>query len=138
MLRDRDLLDQHGVLRGATEVPFPESIQALIAARLDTLPQERKILLQDAAVLGKVFWAGAVGAMDARDPHEVERALHELSRKELVRPSRQSSMEGDAEYGFWHVLVRDVAYAQIPRARASTEASSRGRVDRANRRRPHG
>ena len=48
---------------------------------------------------------------------EVEQALHELSRKELVRPTRTSSMEGEAEYGFWHALVRDVCYAQIPRAR---------------------
>ena len=71
---------------------------------------------ETAAVIGAVFWAGAVGAMDDRDPHEVERALHELSRKELVRPARQSSMEGEAEYGFWHLLVRDVAYQQIPRA----------------------
>jgi class 3 adenylate cyclase/tetratricopeptide (TPR) repeat protein len=102
--------------RGIEDVAVPDSIHALIAARLDTLPQERKMLLQDAAVLGKVFWAGAVGAMGDRDPAEVERALHELSRKELVRPSRQSSMEGEAEYGFWHLLVRDVAYEQIPRA----------------------
>src|SRR5205807_3430070 len=64
----------------------------------------------------KVFWAGAVSAMADRDRREVERALHELARKELVRPSRQSSMEGEAEYGFWHLLVRDVAYQQIPRA----------------------
>src|SRR5262249_51997900 len=92
------------------------SIQALIAARLDTLPQERKALLQDAAVLGKGFWAGAVAAMGDRDPQDVEQALHELSRKELVRPSPQSSMEGGGEYGFWHLLVRDVAYQQIPRA----------------------
>jgi class 3 adenylate cyclase/tetratricopeptide (TPR) repeat protein len=102
--------------QGAEGVQVPESIHALIAARLDTLPQERKMLLQDAAVLGKVFWAGAVGEMGDRDPAEVERALHELARKELVRPSRQSSMEGEAEYGFWHLLVRDVAYQQIPRA----------------------
>jgi len=114
MLRDGDLLDEHGTL-GRSDVPVPESIHALIAARLDTLPQERKALLQDAAVLGKVFWAGAVGAMDGREAHEVERVLHELSRKELVRPSRQSSMEREAEYGFWHVLIRDVAYQQIPR-----------------------
>jgi predicted ATPase len=97
------------------------SIHALIAARLDTLPQGRKVLLQDAAVLGKVFWAGAVSAMDDRDRHEVGRALHELSRKELVRPSRQSSMEGEAEYGFWHLLVRDVAYRQIPRAQRAVK-----------------
>jgi class 3 adenylate cyclase/tetratricopeptide (TPR) repeat protein len=114
MLRDRDLLDEHGALSG--EVPIPDSIHGLIAARLDTLPQERKALLQDGAVLGKVFWTGAVGAMGDRDRHEVEQALHGLARKELVRPSRQSSMEGEAEYGFWHVLVRDVAYQQIPRA----------------------
>ena len=54
--------------------------------------------------------------MGERDAREVELALHELSRKELVRPARQSSMEGEAEYAFWHVLVRDVAYGQIPRA----------------------
>jgi class 3 adenylate cyclase/tetratricopeptide (TPR) repeat protein len=121
MLRDRDLIDQYGAPRMAGEVPFPESIHALIAARLDTLPKERKGLIQDAAVLGKVFWAGAVSAMDDRDPYEVERALHELARNELVRPSRQSSMEGETEYGFWHVLVRDVAYQQIPRARRAAK-----------------
>ncbi|MDP9255346.1 MAG: AAA family ATPase [Actinomycetota bacterium] len=126
MLRDRNLLDPYGALRGTAEVPFPESIHALIAARLDTLPQERKALLQDAAVLGKVFWAGAVSAMGDRDPHEVERALHELIRKELVRPSRQSSMEGEAEYGFWHLLIRDVAYQQIPRAGRAAKHLSAG------------
>ena len=43
-------------------------------------------------------------------------ALHELSRKELVRQARTTSMEGESEYSFWHLLVRDVAYSQIPRA----------------------
>jgi predicted ATPase len=98
------------------EVRVPESVQSLIAARLDTLSAERKSLLQDASVLGKVFWAGAVAAMAGRDQHEVELALHELTRKALVRPDRMSSMEGEHEYGFWHVLVRDVCYGQIPRA----------------------
>ena len=42
--------------------------------------------------------------------------LHELSRKELVRPARSSSMEGESEFAFWHALVRDVCYGQIPRA----------------------
>jgi tetratricopeptide (TPR) repeat protein len=90
-------------------------VHALIAARLDTLPPDRKSLLQDASVLGKVFWAGAVAAMGGRDPRDVELALHELARKELVRPARTSSMEGDREFGFWHVLVRDVCYGQITR-----------------------
>ncbi len=101
-------------------VAVPESVQALIAARLDTLRQERKSLLQDAAVLGKVFWAGALTEMGACDRREVELALHELARKGLVRPSRTSSMAGEAEYGFWHALVRDVCYSQIPRAARAT------------------
>ena len=54
-------------------MPFPESVQALIAARLDTLEPEAKSLLADAAVIGKVFWAGAVAAMGERDPRERHR-----------------------------------------------------------------
>jgi class 3 adenylate cyclase/tetratricopeptide (TPR) repeat protein len=108
------LLADRGGLAGAAEVP--ESVQALIAARLDTLSPQRKSLLQDAAVLGKVFWAGALAGMGEREPRMVELALHELTRKELVRPARTSSMGGEAEFGFWHLLVRDVCYAQIPRA----------------------
>ena len=99
-----------------SELAFPESVQALIAARLDTLSTGRKSLLQDAAVVGKVFWAGALAEMGGREQAELEQALHELARKELVRPVRTSSMAGEAEYAFWHLLVRDVAYAQIPRA----------------------
>ena len=95
-------------------------MQALIAARLDTLEPEAKSLLADAAVIGKVFWAGAVAAMGERDPQTVTTTLRELSRKELVRPPRHSSMAGEAEYAFWHVLARDVAYNQLPRASRAT------------------
>jgi class 3 adenylate cyclase/tetratricopeptide (TPR) repeat protein len=109
LLADRGQLDEL-----VEEVPV--SVQALIAARLDTLSQERKGLLQDAAVIGKVFWAGALAEMGDRELGEIEQALHELSRKELVRRSSTSSMRDEAEYGFWHLLVRDVCYGQIPRA----------------------
>jgi tetratricopeptide (TPR) repeat protein len=54
--------------------------------------------------------------MGGRDEEAVGLALHELARKELVRPSLASSMAGEGEYSFWHLLVRDVAYGQIPRA----------------------
>jgi class 3 adenylate cyclase/tetratricopeptide (TPR) repeat protein len=108
------LLFDRGHRAGESEVP--DSVHALIAARLDTLSADRKSLLQDAAVVGKVFWVGALAEMGAREPADVELALHELSRKELVRPARTSSMEGEAEFGFWHALVRDVCYTQIPRA----------------------
>ncbi|HEV8459711.1 MAG TPA: adenylate/guanylate cyclase domain-containing protein [Gaiellaceae bacterium] len=112
-------------------IEVPDSVQALIAARLDTLPAERKSLLQDASVVGKLFWAGAVADMGERDRRDVEFALHELCRKELVRPSRESSMESEQEYGFWHLLVRDVAYAQIPRvARASRHQAAADWLER--------
>ena len=113
LLADRGL-DQGG--DALADSALPESLQALIAARLDTLSPERKSLLQDAAVIGKVFWGGALAEIGGRDLGELELALHELARKELVRPARTSSMEGESEYSFWHLLVRDVAYSQIPRA----------------------
>jgi class 3 adenylate cyclase/tetratricopeptide (TPR) repeat protein len=113
------------------ETALPDTVQALIAARLDTLSSDRKSLLQDAAVLGKVFWAGALAEIGNRSPEEIEVALHELTRKELVRPSRASSMEGEEEYSFWHLLVRDVTYAQIPRAeRARRHRAAAAWVDR--------
>jgi class 3 adenylate cyclase/tetratricopeptide (TPR) repeat protein len=119
MLTDRGILERRDrTLRvaGDAEIPVPESVQALIAARLDTLSADRKSLLQDAAVIGKVFWARALAEMAGLDEAEVEQGLHELARKELVRPSRVSSVAGESEFAFWHLLVRDVAYGQIPRA----------------------
>ena len=128
LVKDRNLLVRTGSswqLREGVEVPFPDSVQSVIAARLDTLSPDVKSMLADAAVLGKVFWSGAVAEMGGRDPAEVIDALHELSRKELVRPARRSSIEGEAEHAFWHVLTRDVAYAQLPRAsRASRHVAA--------------
>jgi tetratricopeptide (TPR) repeat protein len=115
----------------ADEADVPDSVQALIAARLDTLSPERKSLLQDAAVLGKVFWAGALAEIGGHEAREVEQALHELTRKELVRPARTTSMEGEQEYSFWHLLVRDVCYQQIPRAaRAARHRAAAAWIER--------
>jgi DNA-binding SARP family transcriptional activator len=100
---------------GARDERIPESIQALIAARLDALPVEEKALVQDAAVVGEVVWAGAVAAVGGRGRPAVEELARPLQRKELLRHRRRSSVEGETEYAFVHVLVRDVAYAQIPR-----------------------
>jgi len=133
MLKDRGLLQQRGrrwELADASEIPFPESVQGLIAARLDTLAPERKTILQDAAVIGKVFWAGALTAIGAHDAAQIGTALHELSRKEFVRVARRSSMDGEREYAFWHLLIRDVAYGQIPRAgRAAKHRAAAGWIE---------
>jgi class 3 adenylate cyclase/tetratricopeptide (TPR) repeat protein len=128
LLKDKDLLIEKGAgwgLREGAEVLFPDSIQALIAARLDTLAADTKSMLADAAVVGKVFWAGAIALMGGRNVDAVTETLRELSRKELVRPARRSSIEGEGEYAFWHVLTRDVAYGQLPRAsRASRHVAA--------------
>jgi predicted ATPase/class 3 adenylate cyclase len=103
--------------RGDVEdLAVPETVQALMAARLDTLRPELKGLLHDAAVVGRVFWSGAVAAIGERERDEVRRDLNELVRREFVRPVRVSSIEGEDESSFWHALVRDVAYQQIPRS----------------------
>jgi class 3 adenylate cyclase/tetratricopeptide (TPR) repeat protein len=100
----------------AAELPVPETVQALMAARLDTLRPELKALLHDAAVVGRIFWSGAVAALAGRARDEVRRDLNELVHREFVRPIRVASIEGEDELAFWHGLVRDVAYGQIPRA----------------------
>jgi class 3 adenylate cyclase/tetratricopeptide (TPR) repeat protein len=111
LLAEKDLLGEP-----LADVPVPDSLQALIAARLDTLPVSRKSLLQDAAVIGSVFWPSALAAMGARDAEDVDLVLQELARKELIRTSEGPSIEGESEYAFWHIVIRDVAYAQIARA----------------------
>nr|MBA3383196.1 AAA family ATPase [Actinomycetota bacterium] len=102
--------------RGRTDADLPESVQGIIAARLDGLPGEDKELLQDAAVVGKVFWSGALAEIGHRERSVVEDRLHALERRELVRRERRSSVAGESEYAFRHLLVRDVAYGAIPRA----------------------
>ena len=119
LLEDRDLLENRGgsvALKPGVELPMPDSIGALIAARLDLLAPDRKALLADASVVGRSFWTGAVAAVGGREPAQVLEGLIELVAKELVRPVRGSSIEGETEFLFVHALVGDVAYAQLTRA----------------------
>jgi class 3 adenylate cyclase/tetratricopeptide (TPR) repeat protein len=101
--------------RGATDQELPETVQGIIAARLDLLPAEEKSLLQDAAVLGKVFWSGALEAIGGVTGGEVAERLRNLARKEFVRRELRSAIADETQYAFGHLLVRDVAYGQIPR-----------------------
>ncbi len=109
----------------------PESLEALIAARLDTLAVDQKSLVQDAAVIGRVFWPSAVAAVSGSDLESVRTGLRDLAHRELVRPSRVSSVLGDTEYAFSHALIRDVAYGQIPRlARVDKHVVAAGWIER--------
>jgi class 3 adenylate cyclase/tetratricopeptide (TPR) repeat protein len=101
------------VERGSTdELPLPETLQGIIAARLDGLSAEEKSFMLDGAVVGKVFWTAALG----RNDEDSTATFHSLERKGFVRRQRRSSVEGQTELAFAHALVRDVAYGQIPRA----------------------
>nr|MBA3401468.1 hypothetical protein [Actinomycetota bacterium] len=77
---------------------------------------DEKSLLQNAAVLGKLFWLGAAVALAEVERWAAEERLHALERKEFLRRERRTSVAGEVEYAFRHLLVRDVAYGQIPRA----------------------
>jgi class 3 adenylate cyclase/tetratricopeptide (TPR) repeat protein len=119
MLADRGYLKNDGGswrLDRAEELPLPETVQGIIAARLDALTPQDKALLQDAAVLGKVGWVGALAALGTAEPLQLEGRLHALERRELLRRERRSAVAGERQYAFRHVLVRDVAYDQLPRA----------------------
>jgi DNA-binding SARP family transcriptional activator/tetratricopeptide (TPR) repeat protein len=115
---------------------LPETVQGIIAARLDGLLSNEKALLHDAAVVGKVFWPGALEAIGDRSGEEVRAALVSLERKEFVQQARRSAVGGESEYAFRHILLRDVAYGQIARAsraqkhrRAAAWIESLGRPD---------
>jgi tetratricopeptide (TPR) repeat protein len=122
MLGDRGLLEPGPVrLPADTAIPIPDTIQAIIGARLDALEHPTKALLQDASVVGRVFWDRALVRMGGRDERDVRERLDELARLELIRPIEASSVRGDREHAFWHILVRDVAYGQIPRAERASK-----------------
>jgi len=97
--------------RGDASDDLPETVQGIIAGRLDSLPPEEKRLLLDAAVLGKTFWVGALESIGGADGRALER-LHALQRKEFVRRERRGSVAGETEFVFAHLLVRDVGKAE--------------------------
>ena len=104
-------------------------MQGIIAARIDALPADEKRLLQEASVLGKVFWLGAVIGAGA-DRRATEMRLHALERKDFIQRARRSLVADEAEYTFLHSLVRDVAYGQIPRGERAEKHRLAARLDR--------
>jgi tetratricopeptide (TPR) repeat protein len=113
MLTDRGMLHGQGQLDSADSIPVPETVQGLIGSRLDVLSESEARAIEDASVVGKVFWEGSIAGMSDHD--DLRNALRGLVAREWIRPVRNSSVEGVAEYAFWHALTRDVAYGRIPR-----------------------
>ncbi|MDP8958979.1 MAG: AAA family ATPase [Actinomycetota bacterium] len=105
-----------GVWIGASPTPvqLPDTVQAAIAARLDRLELVQKRAIQDASVVGRVFWDGSLKELGS--PAEQE-TIEALIGRGLVRELPSSSIEGSRELQFEHVLIREVAYASIPKSR---------------------
>jgi predicted ATPase len=95
---------------------LPTTIRGLVAARLDALPVEERDVILDASIAGRLFWRGAIERI-ARDPDSLGAALAALERRDLIRRDAVSRIEGDEQWSFKHVLIRDVAYDLQPRAR---------------------
>jgi class 3 adenylate cyclase len=89
----------------------PESVQALLAARIDQLPPTEKAALQAAAVIGRAFWPGPVRELLAG----AEPNLPLLQQRDFVRRQSGSSLEGESEFVFKHALTREVAYGSLTR-----------------------
>ncbi|MBT8216699.1 MAG: AAA family ATPase [Acidimicrobiia bacterium] len=118
---------------GGNPEELPAEIEALVAARIDLLPEDEKRFLQVASVVGKVFWPTAVEFMSPAGTDDIAAVLRSLSAREMIRPIRRSSMHGVNEFSFWHVLVRDVAYGQLTKAdRARLHESVAGWLEAAN------
>ena len=110
--------------RVTDELPLPETVQGLIAARIDGLAPDG-----EDAPPGRI--RDRQGLLARRPLADARRTvLHALERKEFVRRDRRSAIAGETQYAFLHALVRDVAYGQIPRADRAGEAPPRGGVAR--------
>jgi class 3 adenylate cyclase len=101
----------------ASELPagyaVPDSVQAVLAARIDLLDEVQKGALQAASVIGRVFWPGPVrDLLDGSEPD-----FEALEERDFVRRRAGSSLAGEREFAFKHALTREVAYATLPKAR---------------------
>jgi hypothetical protein len=91
----------------------PDTIQALLSARIDLLSAAEKAALQAASVIGRVFWSGPVyELLEGLTPD-----LRVLEEREFVRRRPGSSLPGETEFAIKHALTREVAYASLPKAR---------------------
>ncbi len=129
----RQLIDQSFIVRsgsrwraaeGIGEVEIPDTVQGVLAARIDLLAAPEKRALQSAAVVGRVFWPSPVGLLLNGERATLGDILASLESRELVLERLGSGISGEHEYIFKHILTRDVAYESIPRReRAAAHAT---------------
>ncbi len=101
---------------GSAEGELPTTIRELVSARLDALAREERAVLLDAAIIGKVFWRGALRTM-RENGAALSEALDSLEARDLIRQEGTSWIEGEEQFTFKHAVIRDVAYATVPRTK---------------------
>ena len=123
-LPDDTLLDQHYVLPLA-RIPIPDTVQGVLAARVDLLNPIEKLILQHAAIIGRTFWLAALFELAGNlNPATLLETIDTLVKRDFiveVEKPELSPSEHDRVFSFKHILIRDVVYNNIPRMRRSYE-----------------
>jgi class 3 adenylate cyclase/tetratricopeptide (TPR) repeat protein len=102
--------------QGASAAELPATVQALLAARLDSLEPFQRRLLAHAAVIGRTFWEGALAPIAEAEGGDLAEALRALRDKDIVVAGEGSAVVGEPELAFKHALIRDAAYEMLPKA----------------------
>jgi class 3 adenylate cyclase/tetratricopeptide (TPR) repeat protein len=92
---------------------LPTTVREAISSRIDILPAEERSVLLDASVIGKTFWREVLRSIGQADG--LDQALDTLESRDLIRRVPRSQVEGDEEFTFKHMLIREVAYGTLPR-----------------------
>ncbi|MDR7520362.1 MAG: adenylate/guanylate cyclase domain-containing protein [Armatimonadota bacterium] len=101
------------------EMRLPDTIHGILVSRLDLLSALEKRVVQDASVMGRVFWMGPLIATSGLHAAEVTTALDRLQEREVIDERPTSSISGEREFVFRHALIREVAYASLPKSERS-------------------
>ena len=95
---------------------LPDTVQGVLAARLDALEPFERRLVQQASVVGRTFWKGSLAPLAQAEGQDLDRTLLSLQAKHILAPEGEAGRAGERELAFKHVLVRDVAYGMLPKA----------------------
>jgi class 3 adenylate cyclase/tetratricopeptide (TPR) repeat protein len=119
LIDDGHLIEEDGRFRLAGDLhdlAVPESLHALIGARLDLLDPATRDLVGDAAVLGRTFTLEALAALNGPEPSTLRERLAELTRRELLEVHRDPESPERGQYGFVQSIIREVAYGRLAHA----------------------
>jgi class 3 adenylate cyclase/tetratricopeptide (TPR) repeat protein len=115
MLRDRGLLTDGAIVGDLSSFEVPETLHALIASRLDAVPEDERSLLQDASVLGKTFTRAGLVALSGRSADQIDPLVTSLIRKELLTIETDPFSAERGQLGFLQALVQRITYETIAR-----------------------